>query len=140
MNATDQPPRKHIAPDTHRDRPTPKTQLPFIHVEGSNPPQLMYYGTVDTLASAPQTGPRLSYQRIKRKIPYRIDVGGKDDSNPLGACIAEIMQLFWAKEAEVDGLLARIDGLESEKVTANSELVSLRAKVAELERQKAGKK
>jgi len=119
---------------THADRPRPKLQLRLRIV-----PVLI--GGKDR-------------RQIEFKFPHPIPTGGSveltqylviHEPDPrlvipplhiLGSYVEELMQQFWAMEAEVDGLLANIDVLTTDGKLKDGEIASLKAKLDEMTRQR----
>lgn len=133
------------APDTHNQRPTPKTELPFRVVEGSNPLLLEYFGEVnvsdDEMVYHPSGNSRLlSTVHKRKKIIYNISVTQQfvnlPDANPLGWRILELMRMFWEKEAQVDGLLAKIDDLTTANKLQEGEITKLTNQLREIKSRK----
>lgn len=132
-------------PNTHTMRPTPKTELPFRVVEGSNPLLLEYFGEVhvsdDSLVYHPNGNARLLATVHKRKkVFYTIQVTQQfnelPDANPLGWRILELMRMFWDKEAQLDGLLAKIDELTTNNKLQEGEIAKLTNQLREIKSRK----
>ncbi len=106
---------------THADRPHAREQLPFrLYLNGR-----FRFHQWDELTTNPFG------QRVNQPFQYPID----DSPGNFGLHVARLQERCALAESEVDGLLAKIDGLTTSKVEADGELKSLRAQVAELKRQ-----
>lgn len=132
-------------PNTHADRPTPKTELPFRVIEGSNPLLLEYYGEVHVSDDREVYHPNgnaklLSTVHKRKKIPFVIAVTQHfaeiPDANPLGWRILELMRMFWEKEAQVDGLLAKIDELATTSKLQEGDITKLTNQLREIKSRK----
>jgi hypothetical protein len=119
---------------THADRPRPKRQLPLrvvkLMVGGKDMNQLEYRfpHPVGNGKSVELTQHLLIQEPDPRLVIPPLHI--------LGYYTFEIMGLYWDKEAEVDGLLAKIDTLTTDVLFRDREIESLQAKLAEMTRQR----
>lgn len=112
---------------THRDRPSPKHQLPFV-IEG--------------VPNAGRASSRIVYQHTvqaighpMRKIPMSVQM-----DHPIAESILELQRMYYEVEAERDGHLKQIDDLTTENVMLKRQIEESANKAKYAERNKGNGK
>lgn len=106
---------------THQDRPHAREQLPFrLHVNGR-----FRFHEWDVTTVNPYG------QRVTQPFHYPVD----DSPGNFGLHVARLQERCAAAEAEVDGLLAKIDEHVTAKVAMERQIKDMQAQLAEAKRQ-----
>lgn len=109
-------------PVTHQDRPVTKVMLPFRVIPGR--PMQVEYDQIVLLAD-----------KTTRRIEMRLPIESSPWANQVGYKIQQMMDIYFLREAELDGLLKRVTDLEVTRVEQDREIDKLKNQLAEALRQ-----
>ena len=114
---------------THQDRPTAKMQLPFRIIGGR-------YPTIEWDQAV------LLPNKTRSNVVMSLPIEDSSFGNQIGLRVKELCEMYHAVENQVDGLLASVDILTTEKVMLEREVEKLQNQLSEALRTKGtnGKK
>lgn len=115
------PSDNRVIPETHVDRPVSRVQLPFRVIPG-RVRQVEY----EQLVGMPD--------RSFRRVPMHVPIEDSPYGNQIGLKVVEMMEIYFAVETQVNGLLAKVDQLTTDNVLQQREIEKLTNQLAEARR------